>query len=650
MPSRAERGNQQPKNVDQTELVKQKIQKMTARFNKAQQAVMSKHKMWKMLDEFDRGEQWKNAPIPPWIPKPVTNYVRYVRTLKRANLASAIPKPSFFPEYPEDRDVVDLLQKAHDHVWDKKKVPRIIRRCIDRALLQGTAIAYVYTDDMIGGKYYGENNPKNQLFQGDIYVKRFPNANFFPDPDAYRLEDCKWIETTDILPLSYIKENPAFVKYCEQQGTLDKLKFLTTDQLERDDSASGTIFNRDNKPTDGGQDIQGDEMVTLHTHWERYYKNGKWQLDVTYYLKNTDFFLLRIEDVKPSEYPFAILYDEEEENDFWGTSTVMDFIENQKIINKLQQTASIIGLLHQNPQKIVYRESGINAQELARTGTLPGKVWTSNVPGEQAIKIIEPMDIPRGLFELDDRTQQNIREMVGVNEAYTGDSVGSLTTSTGVADLIERATLRDKDKMLQIDEFVERISHLIVLHILYKWQDERPISNIKANGDVEYFQWKPIDSLTADNVEWRVKSNVYAKAPMTQASRRQQADKLLQMQGQFQFNPPIITPEEWVRMQEFDDGEDILKRMEKDRQQLEAQQASNLAQQITEVATHIHELIANGMPQEQAAIVAQQMAQQLIDQQKAEEAKNGVSSPPSEPTLPKGVTSEVAMANMAKGM
>lgn len=396
-------------------------------------------------------------------------------------------------------------------------------------------------------------------------------------------------------------------------------------------------------------------MVTVHAHWERYYKNGKWHLDVTYYLRNTDFYLLRLEDIQPNEYPFAILYDEEEENDFWGTSTSMDILENQKIVNKLQQTAAIIGVLHQNPQKIVYRESGINAQELARTGTLPGKVWTSNVPGDQAITVLKPMDIPRGLFELDDRTQASIREIVGVNEAYTGQSIGSLTTSTGVQELIERATIRDKDKMLQIDDFVERISHLIALFIVYKWKDERPITTVAPDGTPQFEMYKPIDDLTAENLQWRVISNVYAKAPMTQAAKRQQADKLLQTQGQFQFNPPIITPEEWIKMQDFDETPEILRRMEQDRKRLEQQKANVLAQQIAMLAQQANELAAQGMSSQEIAQLIQQAAEQMLAQQEAEEVRNGISSQnpqaqaPAEPRLPKGVTSQVALANMANG-
>jgi hypothetical protein len=610
------------------EEIKQQISKFGQRFNRSSE---TKHKLMatvNILDMFDRGEQWQGA-IPPWVPKPVTNYIRFIRTLKRANLASNIGKAHFFPEHADDAELVNNLQEAYDHVWDRKKVgSNVVRKAVDRALLQGTAIAYVYTDDTaVGGKYFGEGDQKNSLFKGDICIKRIPIGNFFPDPDAYCIEECKWVEYTEVVALETIRNTPAFRKYCEEEGTLKKLDALKNDELDRTDDASGDNFDRDYKRTDGGQTIQGDELATLHVHFEKYYKGGKWHVDSTYYLKNTDFYLLRIEDMNVPELPFAVLYDEEEEGTFWGTSTAMDILENQKIVNKLQQTASVLGVMHQNPQKVVWRESGINAKELARTGTLPGKVWTSNVDPTKAVRTVEPMDIPKGLFELDDRTQGNIREITGVNEAYTGQSVGSLTTSSGVDSLIDRATIRDKDKMIQIDEFVERISHLIVLNILHNWQDERPIAKTMPNGTQEFSQFNPVkDKLTRENLSWRVRSNVYASAPMTQASRREQADKLMNMQGQYQFNPPLITTEEYVKMQEFDNGFEIIQRMEADRARMEKEKAQNLAQQISQLAEQLNQMLGTGMPPEQAAQQVQQMAQEMLDKQRQAEQNNGISS------------------------
>ena len=120
------------------------INRYYLRFTKAEAALSGKRAAWTVLDQFDRGEQWKDAVIPPWIPKPMTNLIRYLRTVKRANLASALPKCSFVSLYEEDTKAIQQLENAYNHVWEWEHVPRTLRRCIDRALLHGTSIAYVY--------------------------------------------------------------------------------------------------------------------------------------------------------------------------------------------------------------------------------------------------------------------------------------------------------------------------------------------------------------------------------------------------------------------------------------------------------------------------------------------------------------------------
>lgn len=650
-----------------------KIMQMHERFRRSQVARAHKEEQWNQIDEFDRGEQWKNLNIPPWIPKPVTNYIRYYRTLKRANLASGVSRPTFEPLDPMDQPIVDRLQLAHDHVWDTENVPRKIRKCIDRALNNGTSVMMVYTDEsFVGGKYYPEKpvldpttqqpmmgpdgqpittpDERTRLYQGKIEVDRIPIENFFPDPDAYRLKDCKFIETTEIVPFSNIRNNKMFREF-----TGDKVLSIQAPRPDTDGSSSGEIFNRDHEVTASIAGEPGDEIVTLHTHYERYINEaGKWQLDVTYYLRDPDIILYHESNVQPNEYPFAVYYDEEEEKDFWGTSQAMTgLLEAQKTINKVQQVSSTIGALHQNPQKVVLRESGINAQKLAQTSNLPGQVHMSNVP--KPIEVIQPPDIPRGLFELDDRTKMDAKDIMGVNEAYMGNSVGSLTTSTGVDSLIERATIRDRDKMVQIDEFVERISHLIVLNIIHKWQEERPIPQPGPDGSVQFTQWQPLDEITANNLEWRVKSNVYVKSPITQTTRRQQADKIMQMQGQFQYQPALITPEEYMKFQEFDDGPKMIARMQADRMRMQQQQ----------------QMMASGLIQQQLVMLAQMMAarqlppeqlQQMVDQlvQVASQPAMAMGQPPGaesqqqptapgQPSLPSGTFNEAAMANMNTG-
>jgi hypothetical protein len=619
------------------------IQKYLHRFRLASDGMSELHTQWKIIDLFDRGRQWDSVKVPAWIPKPITNLIRYVRTTKRANLAQAVPQASFVPMTPLDAPLVKLLQKAYEHVWDEQKVPLMVRKVVDRSLLHGTSIAYVYAEENIRGKWYNEGHESNMLYKYDVKVKKLNNGNFYVDPTAYSLQEAGYATVTENPAFSDVKNNPLFKEYAGK-----KLQELKMADLQRDSNAAGDIFDRDNSKTDASlASEQDDELVTMHIHWERYRnENGAWQVDVSYFLYNTDFLLYRIEDFKPSVLPFAVYYDEEEENSFWGSSTAMDMLENQKIINKTAQAASIIGTLHQNPQKVVLRESGINAAEMSRTGTLAGKVWTSNVPN--AVETLTPPDIPKGLFEIEDRMKADIKDMAGITEAYTGQSVGSLTTSTGVDSLIERSSIRDRDKTVQIDDFVEQLSNLISQFILVYWQEPRPIMTRMQNGNAQFDEWKPIPPNVIENLEWRVRSDVFAKAPMTQASKSQQADNLMQMQGQFQFDPPVITPEEWIAMKDFPNKEDILARMQEDRVKKQQQDAQQLEQHILGLIAQGNELKSQGATEEQVNQQLSPMIQEMV-QKTFTSGTNQGSSETLTGSAPKGTTSPTAMGNMTQG-
>lgn len=627
------------------------ISKYVQRFNKAEQSISDKQKRWKTIDMFDRGEQWKDVPLPPWVPTPIQNVIRYARTIKRANLSGNIPAAHFTPLNLKYEEVVKRIQKAYKHVWDTQNVPYTVRRCIDRSFLQGTSIAYVYDDEsVVDGEYYGRNNPNNMMFQGEIKVKRINITRFFIDPEATCLEEANWFEILDYSTVDAVKTNPKFIEYAG-----DKLKQIKTGGGS--DAESVQVLDRDNSPFQSDNTVEGEnEKLIVHIHWETIYeKPKKKRIQVTYYLKDYNFILYRTEDVKPSIYPVAVLYDEEEDDEFYGSGTAWDILEKQKVINKTDQTISIIGTLNQNPQRVVARESGINAKEMARSGTQPGRTWVTNIDPTRSVFDLKPPDIPRGLFDLKDRSVADVKDHVGITEAYSGESVGSLTTSTGVNSLIERATIRDKDKMKQIDRFVEQLSNIIVLFIIEKWKEKRPIINInQGTGKMEHSTWEPIDATDAENLHWLVRSDVYATAPMTQSLKRQQADQLLQVQQQFQADPPIITLEEWLDVQDFDNKHLIRERMERDREKKEQREAQDFAKIVMQMAEQARKMLSMGTPHEEVMNQVTEQAKQLLSGNDKKQAQIGFGEPSrpkdaaNEPTQ-QGTTGQAAMMNMARG-
>ena len=121
----------------------------------------------------------------------------------------------------------------------------------------------------------------------------------------------------------------------------------------------------------------------------------------------------------------------------------------------------------------------------------------------------------------------------------------------------------------------------------------------------------------------------------------------MQMQGQFQYNPPIITPEEWLKFQDFDIQDQIMKRMEEDRRKLEKEQLDEKAGMTVQLAMQAAQLLAQGISAEE---VQAQIAQ-MYEQQKVEQ-EQGTGQQPSarEQGAPQGTTDALAMQAMAQGM
>jgi hypothetical protein len=108
-------------------------------------------------------------------------------------------------------------------------------------------------------------------------------------------------------------------------------------------------------------------------------------------------------------------------------------------------------------------------------------------------------------------------------------------------------------------------------------------------------------------------------------------------------------------MQDFDLKDQILARMETDRQKLQQQDNQNMVQQIMQFMQQGQQMAQKGMPQDQINQQLQQQVSQLLQQTQstgASQSTDGAGNPvnaQADPGTPNGVTSQVAMSNMANG-
>ncbi len=559
----------------------------------------------KELDEFYRGDQYKSANIPPWVPIPVTNFIHLVITTKRAALAAENPMAILRALSLEDVRNVEKLQKIYEWVWKKVKARATVRDNIETSRLLGTAIAHVYWDEqtgVLGGT--------NAMYEGEIRTKEIDIANFHIDPNAYRIEDAAWIHV----------DGKRRKKWVEQQFGVS----LT--DMSGDEDNYGENYSRDYY-RDNDED---DEMIDFHAHYEKYWNKekvmatenvyaedgvtvlgteevetdeeiGGWNYKVTYIAGTKE--VGKLDPLEPNMYPFAVLYDYKQRQDFLGKSTAMLIIENQKLINKVESIVAMIGTLMQNPQKVITKSSGINPLEAMKYSFAPGHVWVTNDrdPG-RSVSWQQTPTIPPALLNLAEVAKNNIREVTGLNEAYMGQNVGSLQTSGGVNALIDRATMRDRDQMYEIEEYVEQLSRIIIAFITTKYTEERVMRIVDdPTNPEETTRFLEFVGTDFAELEFDIEMDISAHAPISQARRDAELDRLMELQGQYGMNPRVITPQEYIKGKRMVDADKIIDRMNKEEMQ-------NKLEMLTQVASMMQNAMAAGEPPE----LVMQMAQEHL--------------------------------------
>lgn len=568
---------------------KNKANIILANFQKAKNKCQAKHATWKELDAFDRNQQWELSSAPPWLPKPVTNFVHLVKYTKRAAFAVENPVAKLRPLSPAGIERVRLMNKAYEDTFDRIKMRKVIRENIETAKLLGTAVAYMYWNEekegTMGTTVLGDEGFR---YEGEIEVKQIEPSSFFPDPNAFSIDECEYIIIRERRPLSWVKKHPKFKKY-----------YNSTDQVENsaiDAADRGEIYQRDYGSSDN------ERVCDFLKYYSKEMNDaGGYDYKVAYMANGR--FLLE-EPCRPNCYPFEVLYDFRQRQDFWGMSTCEFILDNQKIINKVESIIAMIGILLQNPQKIVSKTSGIDPKELAKFGNAPNMVWESNELPSQTLHIVQPQAIPPQLFNLLEAAKQNIREITGLTESYMGQNVGSLQTSSGVQALIDRSTMRDRDQMYDIELYVEGLTKLQLAFMTEFYEEERLIRILDDKGEVQDFI--PYVGKDFADLAYDVAVDVSSKAPITRMREQQEAKELLNTQGQYFQDAPvaILKPQEAIRMMNLVHGEEIIDRMNMEEMQ-------NKTQEAMQVAEMMFESLQQGVDPNTINEMAQQMFAQM---------------------------------------
>jgi hypothetical protein len=210
---------------------------------------------------------------------------------------------------------------------------------------------------------------------------------------------------------------------------------------------------------------------------------------------------------------------------------------------------------------------------------------------------------------------QEIENISGVDPAYLGRSYGSIQTTGGVNQAVDRATMRDNVRIKAIDKFIRKEVEIMCQFYIAHGQKEdfyADSSNVNHEDDQasKLLSFDPQSLCARDDIQLVV-TNV---APRSNQSLEDSAKQLMELEMKYDPQskgyPAFITPEElvtWLNIPKTQQNT-ILERMRN-------QQANMKLEEYTMVVSSLGQLCDGGMdPQEALMRIAEMIESSKLGQ------------------------------------
>lgn len=561
------------------------LEKLVEYFNIAKAEYSSAHKRAQKLDATDRGKLWEavRAEFPKYQILPDTNYVAYVKNNILASIYTVGKSARLLPTSDKDKELVEQLNIALDNVWSTLKVPRYQMEAGERAALLNYGITQVGWDNNI------ITGTGDTFRKGDIVLKNINPLKFMRDPFATGIDTAAWCVTWDSYHKSVIMDNPKYA---------DAFKKYLAKHDKDTDSTPATIVNNTDHVSKSAVGKPG--YYTVYTYWV----NDAGKIHEVHVVNN-EHILLRKNDIKPSTFPFAELYCNLPAGDLFGTSECAKIFSNNLAYNIMSSIILTSEYKNQRPPRFINGQSGINVATFVKHGNDADRTFIVQGDASKAVHYHQfPQPTQQALQSMG-FLASDVKTITGVDDRYTGRDTGSVLTTGGIENMLDQVTMIDAPKVENYEDYCKRLTYLIISNCIqhsfkrnYFVQNPRTLEWSTVSVD-----FPKIDNDTVFNYELVISSEL----PKNKSRIESVANHLMEMQMQYQgqgIDVDIITPEEWLMMQDLPMREYMQERMGIQRTQ---NWVSTVAQAVTQYAG----LVENGVdPEEAIAATADTMARQ----------------------------------------
>jgi hypothetical protein len=557
-------------------------------------------KTFKILDAADHSDIWKvyNRKIPSYVQTPVVNPITIIKEATKASIMPTAYAGDYRPLTAAARQDAETANRFFQLKWGHAKMDEVNSEAADYAYLHGTSgVLFGWNDNIVD--HSDVTAQFNPFKRSQIQAKAFHPSNIFPDPGAATVEEMRYLFFAERKSKDFLRTVPRFqaAMYAidasnDSLGNTDPNYIL--DKMKQSGKDIVTFLTCYKKVIRVKQDPMTG-MASMAPSVDIIYMAGRNILDVA-------------KDIQPSCIPFVPLYDEKVPNNFWGISKCYKVLSLCLTLNMLDSTEATAYFKSQNPSEFINALAGINVAEYQRKRNNPDAAFTVNCDPKLVQAFAERPDLPKNIDSFRQYLITMIQEVSGVDAAYLGRSYGSIQTTGGVSQAIDRATMRDNNRINAIDKFIRKELELMTQFYIIHGQRENffPIMNNNRQQQLgNEMQFDPTTLISRDDIE----INVSNCAPRSNASYEEAAMKLFELQMKYQPSqngyPDLITPEELVGWLNIANSQ---KNVLIDR--MRAQLTNMKLEEYTAVVTALGTLTQGGMTPEDALAEIAKMIEQ----------------------------------------
>lgn len=451
----------------------------------------------------------------------------------------------------EDAENVDKLADVYKREWKRMKMDDLVRECISSCAVVRESYIHIVVNKNAS---IGTKGKKNL---GRIEAYPIEPARIFIDPNARCLKKARYLFVADRMSKEEVEE-----KY---------------PQLKNIESAADTFNPADRGEVyyDNDYSTEQEDVKTVLT----YYGKKKGKLEKVVLISGI---IVDKKDMDFPIFPIGQIRWQKAAQSCYGLSLMDSVISLQKAVTSIESAITNTAIAYAAPSMMVRKGCGVDPKVVAKANGAPGVVYAVDGDLDNAIKPVVPPQIKQETLGIKNDFINQIDKITGSTNQFLGDIGTAGNTKSGTENAISRATIIENKVLLNIKEFVEDVTEIIIEFIkrIYAGETISYNDGKQSNGQYQFTEIElPNEEAMKNNTNYNYYIELETKTPY---NREKQKDLLLQIfQLERQYDAPVktVTVGDIIKNSDIERKDEIIARYN----ELTFQDAETKADAITQM-------------------------------------------------------------------